>query len=279
MENIMLTQNHIIMFRNYLEEQEKSAATIEKYLRDVRKFYLFMEQRYVSKELVIAYKQLLLNEKYAVRSINSMLASVNSFLQFIGLQECKVKQLKLQREMFCSEEKELTRKEYQCLVEAAGSNQKMRLIIQTICATGIRVSELKYFTVESVRRGSVMVSCKGKLRPVFMPEKLKKQLIKYASDQNIHSGSLFVTRNGKVLDRSYIWAEMKKLCTRAGINPTKVFPHNLRKLFARAFYEVEKDIAKLADILGHSSINTTRIYIISSGIEHRKKIDRLKLVF
>jgi site-specific recombinase XerD len=278
LEQIVLTQNHINTFHRYLEEEEKSSATIEKYLRDVRKFYAFTEQRGISKELVVAYKQSLLFEKYAVRSINSMLASVNCFLKFIGLQECRVKQLKLQREVFCPEEKELTRNEYQRLVEAAGDNQKMRLIIQTICATGIRVSELKYFTVECIRKGTVTVSCKGKLRTVFLPGILKKQLMIYASRHNIHNGSVFVTRNGKALDRSYIWTQMKKLCVQAEVNPTKVFPHNLRKLFAKSFYEVEKDIVELADVLGHSNIETTRIYIISSGIEHRRKIDQLKLV-
>lgn len=278
MQQIILSQRHVDLFRAYLEQEEKSIATIEKYERDILKFLQFAADRVITKELVIAYKHYLQEKKYAVRSINSMLAGLNGFLQFWGLHECKVKQLKLQREAFCPEEKELSRDEYLRLLEAARSKPWLYLLIQTICATGIRISELQYFTVERVRTGTVVVSCKGKLRTVFLPGKLRKMLMKYALAQNIQEGSIFVTKTGAVLDRSYIWSQMKKLCSYAKINPSKVFPHNLRKLFARSFYNVEKDLAKLADILGHSSIETTRIYIMTSGTEHRKKIEQLKLV-
>ena len=273
-----VTHNSIEEFRAYLCEEERSKATIEKYLRDAERFIRFANGEAITKGLVVSYKQYLQDQKYAIRSINSMLASLNSFLQFLGISNCKVKQLKQQREVFCPEEKELTHGEYMRLLGAAKSKPQLSLIMQSICATGIRVSELKHFTVESIRGGAVTVSCKNKRRTVFIPSKLRKMLLGYAADRRINSGCIFVTRKGTPLDRSYIWAQMKKLCSIAGVNPRKVFPHNLRKLFARAFYRVDKDIAKLADILGHSNIETTRIYIMTSGLEHRKKIEQLNLL-
>lgn len=278
MEQIFLTEERIRCFHAYLVEEERSPATIEKYLRDIRKFQQFAGEKPIAKELVVAYKRHLQEQNYAIRSINSMLAALNQFLQFLGLHECKVRQLRMQREIFCSEEKELSYGEYLRLLEAAQSKPKISLILQTICATGIRVSELRHFTVGQVRKGTITVSCKSKLRTILLPGKLRKQLLKFAAEQKILRGSIFVTQNGHPLDRSYIWAEMKKLCGAAGVKASKVFPHNLRKLFARAFYKIEKDIAKLADILGHSSIETTRIYIMSTGIEHRRKMEQLKLV-
>ena len=278
MQNRILSEKDIETFQNHLLQEEKSTATMEKYLRDVRAFLVFSGQAAITKDLVMAYKQALLEKNYAVRSINSMLASLNSLLDFLGWGDCKVKSLKIQRQTYCAEEKELTKAEYLRLLEASRNQLQLNLIMQTICGTGIRVSELKYFTVEAVRCGEVIVNCKGKTRTILLPGKLKKLLLAYAKKNNIQSGAVFVTRNGKPVNRSNIWAQMKRLCENAGVKPSKVFPHNLRKLFARTFYGIEKDIAKLADILGHSSINTTRIYIMTTGTEHRRKIERLGLV-
>ena len=272
-----ITEEQIQSYHQYLIRDEKSTATVEKYLRDVRAFSVFAGGAAVTKELTVAYKKELL-KNYAPRSINSMLAGVNSFLSFMGWMNCKVKLLKLQRQVYCAEEKELTKAEYERLLKAAEKNEQLRLVMQTICATGIRVSELRFFTVEAVKHGEVVVSCKAKTRTIFIPGKLRKRLLDYAGKQGIRSGVIFLAKSGKPLDRKTIWAQMKGLCKAAGVKPGKVFPHNLRKLFARTFYGIEKDIAKLADILGHSSIDTTRIYIMTTGTEHRRKIERLGLV-
>ena len=273
-----LTVNNIKEFADYLCREEKSAATQEKYLRDVRSFSVYADGREITKELVVAWKKKLVEIGYAVRSINSMLASINSLLDFLGLQNCKVKNIRLQRQTYCAEDKELNKAEYLRLLEASKKNEQLNLVIQTICSTGIRVSELRYFTVEAVRRGEIVIDCKGKTRTILVPGKLKSILLNYAKRRGITEGTIFVTRTGKPLNRSNIWSAMKKLCESAGVKASKVFPHNLRKLFARTFYGIEKDIAKLADILGHSSINTTRIYIMTTGTEHRRKIERLGLV-
>ena len=273
-----LAPQHLASFRDYLIREEKSAATIEKYLRDAKGFLEYAADRAVSKELTVCYKRDLQKKGYAVRSINSMLASVNSLMDCLAWADCKVKTLRCQRQTYCSEDKELTRAEYMRLLEASKNQKRLNLVIQTICGTGIRVSELRYFTVEAVSRGEITVQCKSKTRTILVPGKLKKLLLNYAKGCRIQSGVIFVTRKGKPLDRSNIWAQMKRLCIAAGVNPSKVFPHNLRKLFARTFYGIEKDIAKLADILGHSSINTTRIYIMTTGTEHRRKIEKLGLV-
>ena len=265
-------------FSHWLSREEKSDATREKYLRDAEAFFLFTGKNEISKEGVLAWKQQLIDLGYAIRSINSMLASVNSLLDFLGLGDCKVKSLKLQQQTYCPEEKELTKGEYLRLLEASRGKEHLNLVIQTICATGIRVSELRYFTLEAVRTGEISVSCKGKNRRVFLPGKLRKLLLSYAKEKKITTGVIFQNGKGKPLDRSSIWRQMKQLCKAAGVQESKVFPHNLRKLFARTFYGIEKDIAKLADILGHSSINTTRIYIMTTGQEHRRKIERLGLV-
>ena len=278
MSKRVLSPKHLRAFREALIQEEKSAATVEKYLRDAGAFLRFCADQTVTKEKTVAYKQALQERGYAVRSINSMLASVNSLLSFLGWTDCKVKNLRCQRAVYCAEEKELTRAEYLRLLEAAGHQKQLNLMIQKICGTGIRVSELQYFTVEAMRRGEVTVRCKNKTRTILVPGKLRKLLLEYAKRKGIRSGAIFVSRNGRPMDRSNIWRKMKRLCREAGVNPSKVFPHNLRKLFARTFYGLEKDIAKLADILGHSSIDTTRIYIMSTGTEHRRKMERLGLV-
>lgn len=265
-------------FATYLRREEKSSATQEKYLRDVQSFYVYSDGNEITKELVVGWKQKLVESGYAIRSINSMLASINSFLDFLGLSACKVKNIRTQRQTYCTEDRELTKAEYLRLLSASKNNQQLNLVIQTICSTGIRVSELQYFTAEAVRRGEIVIDCKGKTRTILVPGKLKNILLNYAKRRGITAGAIFVSRTGRPLNRSNIWLAMKKLCETAGVKPSKVFPHNLRKLFARTFYSIEKDIAKLADILGHSSINTTRIYIMTTGSEHRRQIERLGLV-
>lgn len=279
MEERILTADIIENFRKNLELQEKSTSTIEKYIRDVKAFSVYAENAAITKEKVIAYKKYLRNN-YAVRSVNSMLASINSLFSFLGWHDLRVKSLKLQQQVFCPEEKELTKAEYARLCKTAERkhNERLNLILQTICGTGIRVSELQFITVEAVKNGEAIVNCKAKTRAVFIVKELKQKLLRYAAEQNIKSGMIFVTRTGKPISRTNIWREMKDLCEEANVNPKKVFPHNLRHLFARVFYGIEKDIAKLADILGHSSINTTRIYIISTGTEHRKRMENMHLI-
>ena len=274
----ILTEKQIQAFQRKLFQDEKSRATVEKYVRDARAFLIFIGNSPVTKERMMAYKQYLISQGYTVGSINSMLASLNSLLDTLGWSDCKVKNIKAQRQTYCREEKELTKAEYLRLLEVAKKRPQLRLVMQTICSTGIRVSELRFFTVEAVKHGEIVVSCKSKTRTILLPSKLKRLLLEYAKKGSIQSGTIFVTRNGKPLNRSNIWSQMKKLCETAGVKPSKVFPHNLRKLFARTFYSIEKDIAKLADILGHSSIDTTRIYIMTTGSEHRRKMERLGLV-
>ena len=279
MKGRLITAKVIAEFREHLILEERSTATIEKYIRDVNAFSVFTGDTEIEKETVIAYKKHL-QENYAVRSVNSMLASVNSLFAFLGWHDLKVKALKLQQQVYCPEEKELTKAEYARLCRTAERkhNERLNLILQTICGTGIRVSELQYITVEAVKQGEAVVSCKAKTRSVFIVKELKQKLLRYAAEQNIKNGMIFVTRTGKPISRTNIWREMKALCVEANVNPQKVFPHNLRHLFARVFYGIEKDIAKLADILGHSSINTTRIYIISTGTEHRKRMENMRLI-
>ena len=280
MKGRILTKETITGFINHLHLEEKSANTIEKYARDVNAFAVYLNGNVVSKDLVIEYKQKLIADGYAVSSINSMLAAVNSLFDYLGWIDCKVKSIKIQRQIYCPENKELSKTEYLRLVEAAeyNNNQRLNMILQTICGTGIRISELQFITVEAVKNGQAEVSCKGKNRVIFIVKKIKKKLLRYAAERHIKAGAIFITKSGKPVNRTNIWREMKSLCKQANVNPDKVFPHNLRHLFARTFYKLEKDIAKLADILGHSSINTTRIYIISTGYEHLKRMENMRLV-
>lgn len=280
MKRRIITTQQIEEFSLHLKNEEKSENTIAKYIRDVQAFVADVNGMEVTKETVISYKEKLLSNGYAPRSINSMLASLNSLFSFLNWTDCKVKSIKLQRQIYCPEGKELTREEYMRLVNTAmeKGNKRLNLLLQTICATGIRVSELQYITVEAVKCGEAVVSLKGKTRMVFIVRELQKKLLRYAAEQQIISGYIFVTRRGKPMSRTNIWKEMKALCEQAGVSPQKVFPHNLRHLFARTFYSIEKDIAKLADILGHSSINTTRIYIISNGNEHRRRMENMHLI-
>lgn len=280
MKGRILTKETITGFINHLHLEEKSANTIEKYARDVNAFAAYLNGNVISKEFVIEYKQKLIADGYAVSSINSMLAAVNSLFDYLGWIDCKVKAIKTQRQIYCPENKELSRAKYLRLVETAerNHNHRLNMILQTIGGTDIRISELKFITVEAVKSGTVEVACKGKNRVIFIVKKLKKKLLRYAAERHIKAGTTFITKSGKPVNRTNVWKEMKVLCKQSHVNPDKVFPHNLRHLFARTFYKLEKDIAKLADILGHSSINTTRIYIISTGCEHLKRMENMRLV-
>ena len=281
MKRMVLSQDVISAFITQQRQDEKSKATLEKYNRDILAFYSFLpEDKRVDKEKVIDYKTHLIEADYAVASINSMLVAVNSILAYMGAYECRVRLIKQQRQSFCDKKKELTREEYFNLVETAQKrgNMQLALILQTICATGIRVSELRFITAEAVYLGHAKIINKGKHRMVFLPQKLCQILKKYLKKQKRTAGAVFTTRTGRPLDRSNIWREMKSLCQSAGVEPGKVFPHNLRHLFARTYYTLEHDLSRLADILGHSSINTTRIYTMESGLVHSRQISRMGLI-
>ena len=266
-------------FETYLLCEERSASTIGKYLHDLRVFYNFINGKELTKENVLKYKSNLLT-KYTVASANSMIAALNAFFRFIGWLDLCVKQFKIQKCAFCPEDKELTKAEYMRLLEAAKlkKSARLNLIIQTICSSGIRVSELQYITVEAVSRGEAVVNCKGKNRRIFLVDDLRKKLLKYIKEQKIKSGPVFITRTGKPVSRHNIWRDMKGLCKEANVPCSKVFPHNLRHLFARTFYNIEKDISKLADILGHTNINTTRTYIVTTATEHKRKMENMRLI-
>lgn len=274
------TTAQIESYATHLQEQEKSTATIQKYVYNLTAFFLWLDGRELTKIALIEWKGYL-TEQYAPASVNSMLATVNGFLSYLDLQSLSVKPLKIQKALFSDGTKELTREEYYRLVRAAeqDGNQRLALLIQTICAIGIRVSELKFITVEAVHTGRAEVSNKGKRRMVFLPGKLCSMLKRYLKHHGITTGPVFVTRSGTPLNRSNIWRDMKALCESSGVEPGKVFPHNLRHLFARTYYAVEKDLSRLADILGHSNVATTRIYTMESGVTHARQLEHLGLIF
>ena len=280
MKNHQLTQQQIQAYAHHLQMEEKSRATMEKYLRDVRAFARWLDGRAIRKELTSEWKGHLIAQNYAPTTVNAMLSALNSLLEFLDLRECRVKFLKIQRCLFRDADRELTKEDYQRLLNTAHKlgRERLALLVETIGATGIRVSEVPYITVEAAQRGKAVIALKGKIRTILLPEKLRRKLLRYAKKQKTASGTIFRTKSGKELGRRQIWAELKGLCKYAGVEPGKVFPHNLRHLFATVFYRACRDIAKLADLLGHSSIETTRIYLITSGTEHQRKIDRLGLV-
>ena len=267
-------------FEQHLQLEERVSGTIEKYLRDIRSFTAWLGGSPLGKETAAGWKAHLRSAGLCPETVNSKLSALNKFLKFLGREECRVKYLRIQRKLFRRTERELSRADYNRLLETANAMGKTRLalLMETICATGIRVSEVKYITAEAVAAGRAEVSLKGKIRTILIPQKLCRKLQKYAKKQKIVSGEIFLTRNGKGLSRRQIWAEMKGICRRAGVAASKVFPHNLRHLFAQTFYRAYRDVVKLADVLGHSSIETTRIYLVSTGEEHARQLDRLGLV-
>ena len=280
MEKQLITNELLLAFSEYLQSNERAPGTIEKYLRDVSAFRTWLGNRSVTKELTAEWKERLLENNHAPVTVNSMLAAVKSLFRFAGWEDCQVKFLKLQRRLFRDAGRELSRAEYERLVETAAnlSRPRLALLMEAICGTGVRVSEVRYLTVEAVQAGRADISLKGKIRTILFPNKLCRKLLKYARKQKITSGEIFLTRSGKGMSRRQIWAEMKSLCKRAGVEPSKVFPHNLRHVFAAAFYKSCKDIVRLADVLGHSSVETTRIYLLTTGVEHAQMLERLGLV-
>lgn len=279
MQERKITNELITEFEMYLYEEERSGNTIEKYMRDVRFFREWLKDGRIEKSVIIGYKKELC-ERYAIKSVNSMLSSLNAFFLFMGWHDLKIKTLKVQRCIFADKSKELTKPEYERLLTAAKNkkNERLYYLMQTIASTGLRVSEIKYVTCEAVRQGQAVINCKGKIRQIFLPRKLCQMLKQYIKSRNIKSGAVFVSKNGKPLDRSNIWKMLKDLCESAGVNKDKVFPHNFRHLFARTFYSLQKDIVRLADILGHSSVETTRLYTMESGTEHIKQLQKLGLL-
>ena len=280
MNGKQITTQQLTTFARHLRQAERSPGTIENYLRHVRAFAAWLGEVPVTKEAAADWKEHLLDKGYCPSTINAMLGGLNRFFAFAGWNECQVKFLRLQRQLFRDDSKELTRAEYDRLIGTAHAlgRERLALLMETICATGIRVSEVRYLTVESVQRGKAEIALKGKIRTILIPGKLRRKLLKYAHKNKTASGEIFLTKNGKGMSRKQIWAEMKAICEKAGVAPSKVFPHNLRHLFARTFYKVCRDVAKLADLLGHSSIETTRIYLISTGTEHARQLERLGLV-
>ena len=280
MSGHILTMNQLVLFQQHLAGEEREQSTIGKYMREVRLFQTWLAGRSVTAEIVAHWKNHLRADGYQPETINSKLSALNKFFSSIGWSECRMKYLKIQRKLFRGTEKELTKGEYSRLLETANCLGKTRLalLIETICATGIRVSEVKYITAEAIQVGRAEIALKGKIRTILLPGKLCRKLQKYARRQKITSGEIFLTRSGKGISRRQIWAEMKALCKKANVAPSKVFPHNLRHLFARTFYHASRDVAKLADVLGHSSIETTRIYLISTGVEHARQLERLWLI-
>lgn len=280
MNGKQITTQQLTTFARHLHQAERSPGTIENYLRHVRAFAAWLAGRPVTKEAAADWKEYLLDKGYCPNTINAMLGGLNRFFAFAGWNECQVKSLRLQRRLFRDDSRELTRAEYDRLIAAAHAlgRERLALLMEAICATGIRVSEVQYITVEAARAGRAEVALKGKIRTILIPSKLCRKLLKYAKQQKTASGEIFLTRNGTPLSRRQIWAEMKGLCKTAGVAASKVFPHNLRHLFAAAFYRASRDIVKLADVLGHSSLETTRIYLLTSGAEHQRQLDRLGLV-
>ena len=276
----ILTAERITAYGRWLHQEERATGTMEKYLRSVRAFALWLDGRPITKEIVSGWKEYLLSQNYTPSTINGTLAALNGLFRFLGWEDCRAKFLKIQRRMFRDSSRDLTRGDYDTLTATARERgqERLALLMEAICATGIRVSEVKYLTVEAAQRGRAEITLKGKIRTILIPAKLCRKLLKYAKKQKTVSGEIFLTRNGKPLTRRQIWAEMKALCKYAGVEPSRVFPHNLRHLFATAFYRACRDIAKLADVLGHSSIETTRIYLLTSGAEHQRQLDRLGLV-
>ncbi len=279
MKELVVTKAAVTTYLQFLKIQEKSKGTLEKYQRELLDLAKYLAGKKVTREDLVVWKEEL-EKRYSPAGVNGRLVAANGFFSFFGRYDLRLKLLKIQKEIFMKEEKELTRAEYGRLVRTAERKGKERLslLIQTICATGIRVSELEFITVEAVKRGRAEVNCKGKRRVIFLPARLQKKLKAYAAKKGISEGVIFAAKSGRPLHRGNIWAEMKKLCKDAEVSPEKVFPHNLRHLFARIFYSLDKDIAKLADMLGHSNIETTRIYIMESGRIHRQKLERMRLV-
>ena len=280
MNNTVLTSAHITAYTRYLIAEEKAAATIEKYLQDIQAFILWMNGKEVTKEAAIQWKSYLVESGRAPATVNTKLSAINGLFRYLGWNDCQVKFLKVQKRVFRDMSRELTREEYKRLLNTADSlnMEWLALLMETICSTGIRVSEVKYINIDALTTWRADIYLKGKIRTILLPSKLSRKLKKYAQKKRIVSGEIYRTENGKSLSRHQIWKAMKMLCSKADVEPSKVFPHNLRHLFAATFYHMTRDIVKLADLLGHSSVETTRIYLLTTGVEHVRQLERLGLV-
>lgn len=277
MEQRIFTEEMLQEYARFLQHGERAGETVKKYRRDVEEFMRWLSDREITKEDVLDWREELIGKGLSAATVNAKLAALNGFLDFFGWTECRVKNLKIQRQVFRDPAKELTKNEFERLLETARSlgRERILMVMETICATGIRVSELRYITVGAVKNGSARIRLKGKIRCILLPGKLCRKLLKYAKKNKIATGEIFITKNETSLSRKQIWREMKNLCEDAGVENTKVFPHNLRHLFATLFYKACKDIVKLADVLGHTSIETTRVYLISTGKEHARWLDQI----
>lgn len=280
MNERQLTQDHLAAYARHLHAEERSPGTIEKYLRDAATFLHWLAGQPVTRERARDWRDDLLDRSYAPVTVNSTVAAVNQFFAFLGWEDCKIRSLKIQRKLFRDDRRDLSREEYQRLLDTAHNlgRDRLALLLETICSTGVRVSEVRYITLEAVRAGRAEISLKGKLRVILLPGKLCRKLKKYARAKKITSGEIFLTRSGRGISRKQIWAEMKAVCRAAGVAESKVFPHNLRHLFARTFYQASRDVVRLADVLGHASVETTRIYLVSTGAEHARQLARLGLI-
>ena len=275
-----ITKDMLDDYRTCLHNEERCGATIEKYMHDLTDFAVWLGERELTKEQTATWKNVLAQSGIKPETVNGKLSALNGFLSHLDLLVCRVKLLKVQRKLFRDQSRELSRQEYDLLVAKAKELGKHRLalLLETICGTGIRVSEVRYITVEAAEQGRAEISLKGKIRVILLPGKLCRKLKKLAKKLGITTGEIFLTRTGRRLGRTQIWREMKALCKKAGVEESKVFPHNLRHLFARTYYRASRDIVRLADILGHSSVETTRIYLIGTGLEHVREMERLGLI-
>ena len=280
MSNRVISSRLLEDFWARLRAEERAQSTIEKYQRDILSFCRYLEGQAVSKEKAVCWKERLLRAGLSPATINAKLSAVNGLFRFLGWEDCRLRFFRVQRRLFRQPEKELTQQEYRRLTKAARASGRLRLelLMQALCATGVRVSELRYLTVEAAKRGRADIALKGKIRTILLPRKLCRKLLQYAQKRQIVSGEIFLTKSGTSLSRRQIWREMKSLCRAAEVEASKVFPHNLRHLFALVFYQNFNDIVRLADVLGHSSIDTTRIYLLTGGDELARQIERLKLV-
>lgn len=280
MHDHALTAGETAAYAQYLRQEERAPASVKKYLREIEEFSAWAADREITRETAAEWREALVRRGLAPATVNGKLSALNGLFRFLGWEECRVRLLKVQRRLFRDPGRDLSREEYLRLLAAARETgrERLELLMEAVCSTGIRVSEVPCLTVETARRGQAVIRLKGKIRTVLLPGKLCKKLLKYARRQKIASGEIFLTGGGKSLSRKQIWREMKSLCAAAGVEPGKVFPHNLRHLFAVTFYRVCRDVVKLADVLGHSSVETTRIYLLSSGAEHARYLEMLRLI-
>ena len=280
MKKLLITPQAVRRFASGLRAGERSEETVARYTRALRQYAAWLDGAPANRENALAWRESLSASGRSAAGINVDVAAINSFFSLEGADSERIRPLRVQRRLFRPAERELTRGEYARLVAAAREvgRERTELLLEAMCSTGVRVGEVRCLTVEAARAGRAEIRLKGKVRVVLLPRSLCRKLLDWAKKTGRRAGALFVTRSGRPMCRGQIWAEMKSLCAGAGVEPSKVFPHNLRHLFARAFYRVSRDIARLADVLGHSSIETTRIYLLTTSAEHEKTLERMGLI-